>query len=459
MVFELLRRRGGEGNPLKRASFEPFEKDFEELQKTYRQLQAELDKIRRTTGKEVERSNVELMRTDPSTSEEEPEKRREELGGQIDQLLKGMYAYINWGLRQQAKTEKELDRILEDVGFHLPVIGEQRVLFDVVFPTTLLVALVGFAWAIIVPAITPASSTSVFAPTSDFASAKLVNALTSATAAGLMYGFAIFNALTRRSAKIEEKSWTQSSPRCFISIAVSAGLVSWLVIVSSTILWHVDETTSSMIGIWKLFRSAGSGVGADQWQFLPTKILTALPWVVAGGTASALLAHLFSGDVRRRSRHDRIREAVMLSGGLGLAAAFSTGLQMSLADFWQSNHNLTTPILVSHSLIEGVGDAVTGFIVGYFVPSAFRQAIVAPADLEGTRKLRELLQRAENVIGKPYADDWFFTPRNELGAISPAEAIEYKGLVNRVSKLLDEEAPRSQEREATIVPFNAASLR
>ncbi len=91
-----------------------------------------------------------------------------------------------------------------------------------------------------------------------------------------MYGFAIYNALHRRSVKIEDRIWVQWSPRCFVAIALVAGLVSWFIIVASTIFWHAGASMASIIGIWSLIRSLG--LQTDQvWPFLPTKILTALP--------------------------------------------------------------------------------------------------------------------------------------------------------------------------------------
>lgn len=83
--------------------------------------------------------------------------------------------------------------------------------------------------------------------TSNPISLELIIALTSATAAGFMYGFATFNALHRRSAQIEDKVWVQSSPRCYISIAIAAGFVSWLIIVASTLFWNATRTVSSAI--------------------------------------------------------------------------------------------------------------------------------------------------------------------------------------------------------------------
>ncbi len=201
MIFELLRQRGNEANPLKRGAFGPFEKDFEYIRRAYKSRGAsggETPELWDRPG-DGERSATEPAQTRYADADDVAA-RREELAKIIGQLLRQMYAYINWGIRQEASSEEDVAQILEDIGFTVPVIGKQRSLFDVVFPTTLLVALWSFVWAVLILTTIP------WTRTHDPISKILVVALTSATASGCLYGFAIYNALRRRSVKIEERN-------------------------------------------------------------------------------------------------------------------------------------------------------------------------------------------------------------------------------------------------------------
>jgi hypothetical protein len=316
MILESLKQRGGEANPLKRSAFAPFEKDFENIRRGYRLLEPEVERLR---GAVASATDGERPRTDgaqPYGYVADIAGKREELSGAISLLLQQMYAYINWGIRQQAGSEKDVTQILEDLGFHLSAIGKRR-LFDVVFPTILLVTLWSFVWAIL---------SLVAFPHNHPLSGILISALCSATAAACMYGFAVSSALNRRSARIEDRIWVQSSPRCFISISIVAGLVSWLVIVGSTIFWNPADTISSVIELWKLARSMGAEAG-PKWLFLPGKITTAFPWIVVGATASAVLVYLLGGDVRRAGRKDHLQDGIVLGVALGFAAAFAQGIE------------------------------------------------------------------------------------------------------------------------------------
>ena len=59
----------------------------------------------------------------------------------VDSLLKRIYAYISWGIRYQADSERDVDQTLEELGFRIPKTGGRR-LFDIVIPAVLLVALI-----------------------------------------------------------------------------------------------------------------------------------------------------------------------------------------------------------------------------------------------------------------------------------------------------------------------------
>ena len=86
-------------------------------------------------------------------------------------------------------------------------------------------------------------------------SESIVYALSSAMAAGLMYGGAVLIALRRRSAQIERKVWSEGSARCLIPIAIRAGLVTWAVITLTTVLWGFSETWQSLAGMLQLVGS------------------------------------------------------------------------------------------------------------------------------------------------------------------------------------------------------------
>ena len=114
----------------------------------------------------------------------------------------------------------------------------------------------------------------------------------------------------------------------------------------------------------------------------------------------------------------------MLGGALGIAAAFAQGIQLSLIDLLQPTATLTDASLLTNSITQGLGEFVIGVIIGLVVPLAFRRRIVTPTDAENARALRKISERARNAIGNaPAATDWVFNPSDDLGGISPAEAI------------------------------------
>ena len=148
MILESLKRRDGSASPLGRATFDPFEADYETIRQKYRVLEAEIDKIRderARTRNEKGRggSSIALARKEMQLAE-----REEEVGGSVNKFLRLLYAYLSWGIRQKAKSEKEVDRILEDLGFHIPTIGSQRV-FDAVVPAALCIAAITFLFWIV----------------------------------------------------------------------------------------------------------------------------------------------------------------------------------------------------------------------------------------------------------------------------------------------------------------------
>jgi hypothetical protein len=402
---------------LSRAAFEPFQEDFEEILVKHRALAQDVEA--HDTGRSNDETEVNLTRS-------------------VDKLLSRIYAYISWGIRHQVDREQEVDQTLEDLGFRIPVIGGRR-LFDIVMPAVLLVAAITMVFWLSVDAIN--RTMGVTAPNVHL---SVVLALTSAVAASFMYGYAVFIALNRRSAQIEQKVWRQGSPRCLVPIAIRAGLVTWGVIVLSTVLWQLPATLESLAGMTHLVKSfAVGGPDAAKWSFLPVRMATALPWLLVGATASVLLASLMGGDVRRTGRPQRVRDALTMGCGLGLAIAMAQLIQTSLS-------NVLVDETAPRGLVPIVGLAgfACGAAIGFVVPHACRANLVRPFDPIMACALRDLLDQAEGILGtRAAADEWVSLPRNELGGITPAEAVQYKTHATGVRRLLESEAP--PERRTT----------
>ena len=416
LVLESLEVKGGDSNPLMRASFVPFEQDLINIKERYRQLELQMRLA----------------------------ERKEQLEDQVDSLLKRMYAYISWGIRRQSKTERAVFRNLETLGFDIPPVSNRRV-FDVVVPAALLVALITFLFWVGHDLF----DMKVFPSTSPSGSLSIVSSLSAATAAGLMYGYAVYSALRSRSRQIEDGAWVQTSPRCYLPIAVRAELVSWVIIVVSTVLSSPNETTASVTAVWNWLRASGL---SPEWRSLPEWIATALPWFVAGAAASCLIAMLLSGDVRRTTRSDRVRDALILGCVLGLAAAFASDVQGALMD--SIDHSPRNYLdIISAGAAVGLAGAACGMVIGFMAPKACRSNIVTPFSAEMVKALDRALQAARESLGSDEAArTWLFTPRNDLGGITPAEAVQHTQL-DRVKQILAEEA-RRQKRGQTVVSLN-----
>jgi hypothetical protein len=418
MLIESLQQMGaGAAHPLSKSAFEPFQEDFEAIVEKHRALA----------------QNVKALTDGPTKDEAE-----ENLTRSVDKLLRRIYAYVSWGIRHQVDREQEVDRTLEELGFRVPSTGGRR-LFDIVIPAVLLVAVItmlfwltidGISWLMV--ASSPAIHMSV------------VYALTSGAAASFMYGCTIFIALNRRSAQIERKIWRQASPRCLVPIAIHAGLATWTVIIITTALGQFPDTLKSLAGLAQLVKSLAigdGGPGAAEWDFLPVRMATALPWLLAGATASVLLASVVGGDVRRTGRPQRIRDALTLGCGLGVAAALAQLIQTSLSTLL---HVETSPL--TYAPIVGMAGFACGAIIGFMVPQAYRANLISPLDPIMARALRDLLRQAETSLGaKAVAEGWVFTPRSELGGITPAEAVQYKTQATGVRRLLKSEVPRPRD--------------
>jgi hypothetical protein len=216
---------------------------------------------------------------------------------------------------------------------------------------------------------------------------------------------------------------------------------------------------TSLIGLWALVTSPG--VNASEAWSLPIKMLTALPWFLAGATASVLLAYLLAGDVRQTKLAARRHDAFVVGSGLGVAAASAQMIQMSLLDFVTPKATpqgaldplaLSYPELISQSAATGLAGFACGMVIGFMVPQACKGNIVTPFYPTMAHALKGLLHRAQLTLGtQAAAANWVFTPHNDLGGITPAEAIQYRTRANGVLRLLESEAPH-QEPHSKAVP-------
>jgi hypothetical protein len=421
ILMTSLRHMGaGAAHPLKRAAFGPFEDDFEALLEKHHALKVEIESVRR----------------DKSGYDEE------KLTKSVDALLKLVYAYISWGVRHQADTERQVDQTLEELGFIVPQ-EHARHLFDIVFPAILLIALITTIFWGIVDVI------SWFMGKSDHViSESVVRALYPAIGASLMYGSAVVIALKRRSRQIGQRVWREHSPTCLIPIAIRAGLVTWAVTIGTTVFLESPEETWQWLGaaghlVQSLFSSHAAGFATTGLGFLPIKITTALPWVVVGATASAILAGCISGDAGRIDKPHRLRDAIVLGIAVGLAAVTAQLIQGSLSDFVFHESDAPPFTIVP---IVGLAGLACGVVIGFMVPQACRANIVTPPHADMARALRSLLRQAESALGtKAAAEDWVFMPNDDLGGITPAEAAQYKTQATGVGRLLENEASQRHE--------------
>jgi hypothetical protein len=418
----MLKQMGaGADHPLNEAAFEPFQEDFEEIRARYKALAQDI----------------------AANCSETDDDNEDNLTKSVDNLLKRIYAYISWGIRYQVDSQQAVEDTLEELGFRIPVLGGRR-LFDTVAPAVALVALITIAFWLTIDAI----SRTIGAPAPNM-SRSVLYALASATAACVMYGRAVFIALNQRAGQIEQKIWRQGSPTRLVPIAVRAGLVSWVVIVVTTVVLRLPETLQSLPELARVIRSlplipAGTELGAIPWNFVPVRIITALPWLLAGATVSVTLAYMLGGDVRRTDKLQRVHDAIILGIGLGLAAASAQLIQSSLADVLGSDDKAP----LAYVPIIGFVGFLCGGVIGFMVPWACRVNLMTPPDPSMASALRDLLREAETSLGtRAAAENWVFTPRDQLRGITPAEAVQYKGLATGVRRLLNGETSREGEAD------------
>jgi hypothetical protein len=426
MLMQSLRQMGAGGShPLKKAAFEPFKDDLEEIRARYKALAQDIAALQRA----VPRSAAPRGLTDDD--------KEENLTGAVDNLLMRIYAYVSWGVRYQVDSQKAIDDTLQDLGFRIPELGDRR-LFDTVAPAVLLIALITIVFWVTVDTINRAIGAP--APT---LYRSILYALTSAAAASFMYGRAVFIALKQREAQIEQKIWRQGAPVRLVPIAVRAGLFTWAVIVVTTVTLRLPDTLASLPGLAHVVKSlsvaaASSAPGTQPWNFLPVRIATAFPWLLAGATVSVLLACALGGDVRRIGMRQRLRDAALVGAGLSLAVAAAQLIQSSLADGLGSDDAAPLGFVP----IVGFAGFLCGAVIGFMVPRTSRANLVTPTDPISVRMLRDLLRQAEIRLGsRAAAQDWVFMPHPRLRGISPAEAMQYQAYANEVQLLLDGEEP------------------
>jgi hypothetical protein len=428
LMMSLRQMGAGATHPLRRAAFEPFEEDFKAILTSYRAL----------------RQDVEAVLNDPTSSDSE-----ENLLTSVDGLLKRVYAYISWGLLQQADCEGDIDQTLEELGFRIPKTSGRRLL-DVVAPVTFFIALITMVFWLTTDAGRWAMGLSTGRDVSD----TVVDALNSAIAAAFMYGSAVFIALKGRAAQIEEKAWRVGSSRCLIPIAVKAGLVTWGVIIAATVISdqfsQVWQSLPAMVQGLKSFIAGTTPDSAVQgWSILPIRIATAFPWVLVGATASAVLASSLRGDVRRIDRSQRVREAIILGTAVGLAAGAAQAIQLALIEKLEG-----APVL--YGIVPMIASAAfaCGAVIGFKVPVAWRINLMTPIDPVVARALRDLLAHAKVALGSEIAArDWVFASNGDLNGITPAEAVEYKAHATGVGRLLEAEAVRWREEARSERPM------
>ncbi|HEX5846156.1 MAG TPA: hypothetical protein VFY53_07735 [Rhodoplanes sp.] len=428
LMVSLRQMGAGAPHPLRRAAFAPFEEDFKAILVSYRAL----------------RQDVEALLSNPTGGDAE-----ENLLASVDSLLKRIYAYISWGLLQQADHEGDIDQTLEELGFRIPKTRGRR-LADIVVPAVLPVALITLLFWVFLDAGRWAMGWGAGKHVADV----VIGAFFPAIAAAVMYGSAVFIALKGRATQIEEKTWRDGSAKCLIPIALKAGVVTWGVIVVATVIDQFPQVWRSLIAMAQGLKLFVSGAPADAategWGFLPIKIIAALPWMLVGGTASAVLAILLSGDVRRIDRSERIREAMMLGVAVALAAAVAQCVQFAFMDKLEGESG---PL--EYVLLVALAAFACGAVVGYKVPVSCRMNLVTPLDPIMARALRDLLAQANAAFGSDVAArDWVFAPNSELDGITPAEAVQYKTQATGVGRLLEAEAAhrREEARSERLTP-------
>ena len=237
LMVSLRQMGAGVVHPLSRAAFDPLRGGFPRvILVTYRVL----------------RQDVEALGANATSSDAE-----ENLTSSVDNLLKRIYAYISWGIRHQADCERTSIKPWKSLASASRRPGAAA--YSISWFQRFCLSRSsrwhsGSLW-------TPSPGPWAWPATS--MSDSVVDALSPAIAASFIYGSAVFIALKRRSAQIERKIWREGSPRCLIPIAVRAGLVTWAVIIATTVVSEPLHTWQSLTGLGHALTSVIPGNATD----------------------------------------------------------------------------------------------------------------------------------------------------------------------------------------------------
>ena len=98
--------------------------------------------------------------------------------------------------------------------------------------------------------------------------------------------------------------------------------------------------------------------------------------------------------------------------------------------------SLTAPQILGYALSSTLAGFCCGTVLGYKIPAAYKKDLRRPAGRVGARALRDLLRHAEKALGRCAAEEWVFTPNEELNGLTPSEAIRFRELTTGVRRLL-----------------------
>ena len=224
------------------------------------------------------------------------------------------------------------------------------------------------------------------------------------------------------------------------------GLVTWAVIIATTVVSEPLHTWQSLTGLGRALTSvipgdATDGLASRNGSFCRRKIATAVPWLLVGAMVSAVLASCLSGEVRRTDKAQRVRDVICPGHRRSSCSRGGpidpVSLQEKLGD--------GSPIS-SFVPVIGLAGFACGAVIGFTVPVACRVNLVTPLDPIMARALRDLLGQAEAALGsKAAAENWVFMPHTDFGGITPAEAVQHKTYATGVRRLLESEASRRRE--------------
>ncbi|MET0743741.1 MAG: hypothetical protein ABWY78_10260 [Microvirga sp.] len=417
LLMASLDRRGSGQAVISAEALQPFSKDFDLIRERFKAL----------------RQEIEQAEIHPLDEEDE-----ESLTLRVKAFLRRLYAYVSWGVRNQAASEEGVKKTLEELGFRIPEVSERRV-FDLVVPAVVAVFCISTICLVLVDIVPQRLEWRALNEIGDI----LVGNMKFGATAAIMYGIAIVIALRARSSMIAKGFWKPKTPRCLVRIALWSGLATWLVIVMNTAMLHPDTNDALrriITARWSSDAIPYSAFNPDVTYVL-AKMETALPWLIPGCAVSLMLAARMGGDVRRVTLRDRFTDGIFLGVPLGVATVLATFLQSSLDG---------EPHL-KEMFASGFSGLACGIVIGLLVPGAFRADVIHPFDDEQIKRLTDLKSEAYSKLGS-LAEDWLYTPLDALRGVTPAEALRHQNLVNRVKNVLNDQSSVSfEERRSNPV--------